>query len=150
MATDLQSVRDELAAVDVAPMRDAVIDAAERALAAVAAHAEPATAAAFLLGALAAASGARFALIAAALVAGGAAAQAAGLLGAVPPWWEPLALALLLVGAVQGALTLLLGREAAGNVMTAAVVAMLLFVVWRGPGKLLRLASLLVLRPRRR
>jgi len=149
MNADLQSLRDRFENLDIAQARDVTVDAAAQLFGIVESHVEPTTALAFLLGAVAMASGARLALIAAALIAGGAAALAFDVVGALPPWWEALALSLLVVGAVQGALTLLLGEEAAGNVMTAALVTALLFVLWRGPGKLLRLA-LLAFAPLRR
>jgi len=115
-----------------------------------AAHIDPLLATAFLLGALAMLSGARLAIIGAALLVGIELVTAIDLVMEVPQWLEPLALALLVAGAAQGGITLLFGEQTAGNVVTAALVAIPVFLLWRGPRRLFRLASMLFALPRRR
>jgi hypothetical protein len=121
-----------------------------RVLEGVAAHVDPLLAGAFLLGALAMVSGARLAIIGAAILVGIESVTAIDLVVEIPRWLESLALALLIAGALQGGITLLFGEQTAGNVVTAALVAIPVFLFWRGPGRLFRLASMLFSLPRRR
>ena len=111
---------------------------------AVAEHVGPLTALAFVAGAFAMAAGARLALLAALLLLAGEAALAVGLLPVLPTWLEPLAMALLVAGIVQGAATLVLGEQTGGNMLTAALLAMVVFVLWRAPGMAARGAFLVV------
>ena len=107
---------------------------------------EPSLALAFLAGGLAMASGARLALLAALLHVGAELAVAQGLLQEAPAWLIPMAAIMLAVGIVQGLLTLVAGEQTAGSLLVAAVPAIALFILWRGPLKALRLVLLLTKR----
>ena len=102
--------------------------------------------AAFLVGALAMLTGARLALLGAALMLMGLALVQTGVLPDLPDWVAPTALVLLGLGAAQGLLTIFFGEQTAGALLVAAVVGVILFVVWRGPARALRLLGLVFLR----
>lgn len=135
---------DAVAAINPELWLEGAGEAFDRFRLAVAEHVGPSTALAFVAGAFAMAAGARLALLAALLLLAGEAALAVGLLPVLPTWLEPLAMALLVAGIVQGAATLVLGEQTGGNVLTAALLAMVVFVVWRAPGMAARGALLVV------
>lgn len=109
-------------------------------------HVDPVTAVAFLLGAFATLSGARTALLGAALIAGAEIALALALVPDLPAWFEPVALGLLAAGLAQGVLTLLLGEQVAGTVLSAGVFGLVLFLLWRGPMRLIGALGLVISR----
>lgn len=109
-------------------------------------HVDPVTAVAFLLGAVATLSGARIALLGAALIAGAEIALAFAVIDELPPWFEPVALGLLVAGLAQGVLTLLLGEQAAGTVLSAGVFGLVFFLLWRGPKQLIGALGLVISR----
>lgn len=100
---------------------------------------DPITAAAFLAGAVAAMTGARLALLGAVILVLADLAVASEILAGVPPWTAPAAIALLLLGAVQGVLTLVVGEQTAGTLLAAAMVGTIFFILWRGPARALRI-----------
>lgn len=102
--------------------------------------------AAFLAGAVAMMTGARLALAGVALLLMGNAIVQLGMIPAVPDWVAQTAVVLLILGAVQGLLTLVFGEQAAGTLIVAAVLGAILFVIWRGPAKALRLIGFALLR----
>ncbi len=102
---------------------------------------DPVTAAAFLAGAAAVASGARLALAGALLVVGAELATALNFIGGVPAWMGALAITLLLLGALQGLLTVVLGEQGAASVLAAILIGGALWLVWHGPARLLRLLA---------
>lgn len=103
------------------------------------------TAVAFLAGALAIASGARMALLGALFLVGAQILVLLGMLPEAPIWLEPLAFALVIAGLVQGVLTLVLGEQTAGTLLTALLVGSVLMVIWHGPARLLRLVGALAM-----
>ncbi|WP_372921226.1 hypothetical protein [Roseovarius sp.] len=102
--------------------------------------------AAFLAGGLAITAGARLALVGAILMLLGHALVQIGVLPDLPEWVAPVAVLLVMLGAAQGLLTLLLGEQTAGTVLATAVLGTILFIIWHGPAKVLRLLGLLMLR----
>ena len=106
--------------------------------------------AAFLAGGLAMMAGARLALLGAILMLLAHALVRLEVLAAFPEWVAPAAVVLVVLGAAQGVLTLVLGEQTAGTVLAAAVLGAILFVLWRGPAKVLRLLGLVMLRKKGR
>ncbi len=106
--------------------------------------------AAFLAGGLAMMAGARLALLGAILLLVAHTLVRFEVLPASPDWVAPAVVVLLVLGAVQGVLTLFLGEQTAGTVLFAALLGTILFVIWRGPAKLLRLLGLVMLRKKGR
>lgn len=111
---------------------------------------DPITAAAFLAGAVAAMTGARLALLGAVMLVLAELAVASEILAGVPPWTAPAAIALLLLGAVQGVLTLVVGEQTAGTLLAAAIVGTIFFILWRGPARALRILGAVAHRMARR
>lgn len=111
---------------------------------------DPITAAAFLAGAVAAMTGARLALLGAVMLVLAELAVALEILAGVPPWTAPAAIALLLLGAVQGVLTLVVGEQTAGTLLAAAIVGTIFFILWRGPARALRVLGAVAHRMARR
>lgn len=111
---------------------------------------DPITAGAFLAGAVAAMTGARLALLGAAILVLADLAVASGVLVGVPQWAVPAAITLLLLGALQGVLTLIVGEQTAGTLLAAAIVGTMIFILWRGPARALRLLGAAALRMARR
>ena len=103
----------------------------------------PPLAASFVAGALALSIGARLSLAAAALLTIAWIAVEIAVISHVPDWIAPVAVVLFAVGLVQGLVTLLAGEEAAGDFLGVAFLGVILFLLWRGPG---RIASLLLRR----
>ncbi|MGP6089956.1 hypothetical protein [Antarctobacter jejuensis] len=111
---------------------------------------DPITAAAFLAGAVAAMTGARLALLGAVMLVLAELAVASEILAGVPTWTAPAAIALLLLGAVQGVLTLVVGEQTAGTLLAAAIVGTIFFILWRGPARALRILGAVAHRMARR
>jgi|AntRauTorcE11898_2_1112593.scaffolds.fasta_scaffold12131_2 hypothetical protein len=104
--------------------------------------------AAFLAGGLAIMAGARLALIGAIVMLSGHALVQIGVLPDLPEWVAPAAVLLVMLGTAQGLLTLLLGEQTAGTVLATAVLGTILFMIWHGPAKVLRLLGTVI--PRRK
>ena len=111
---------------------------------------DPITAAAFLAGAVAAMTGARLALLGAVILVLAEHAVESKILAGMPPWTVPAALALMLLGAVQGVLTLVVGEQTAGTLLAAAIVGTIFFILWRGPARALRILGAVAHRMARR
>lgn len=111
---------------------------------------DPITAGAFLAGAIAATTGARLALLGAASLVLANLAVVSGFLAEVPQWAAPLAITFILLGALQGVLTLVVGEQAAGTLLVAAIVGTIVFILWRGPTRTFRLVGAATLRMARR
>jgi hypothetical protein len=112
--------------------------------------ADPLVAAAFLAGGTAALAGARLALFGAAVVVVGHLGVAFGAISEIPDWTMPLAVVLFLLGLAQGILTLVVGEQTAGTLLVAVVVGAILFLLWRGPARAVRLLGGLAVRVARR
>lgn len=107
---------------------------------------DPMMAGAFLAGGLAMVAGARLAMIGALVVLGAHIAVTQGGVGDMPAWVMPTAGVFLLLGIAQGVLTLVAGEQTAGTLLAAGLLALVLFVIWRGPLKGLRLILFIIQR----
>ena len=134
---------EDILGLDSAGLGDAWRDGIAPALAEIGASFDPMLAGAFLAGGLAMAAGARLALLGALVLLGAHIAVAQGIVPEIPAWALPAASGLLLLGVAQGLLTLVAGEQTAGTLIAASIVAIILFIIWRGPMKALRLVLLL-------
>ena len=107
---------------------------------------DPMMAGAFLAGGMAMVAGARLAMIGALVLLGAHIAVTQGVVGDMPAWVMPTAGVFLLLGIAQGVLTLVAGEQTAGTLLAAGLLALILFVIWRGPLKGLRLILLIIQR----
>ena len=121
-------------------------DAIAPSLAEIGTSLDPMLAGAFLAGGFAMVAGARLAMLGAFVLLGAHIAVAQGVAAEMPAWVMPTAAALLLLGIMQGLLTLIAGEQTAGTLLAAGLVAVILFIIWRGPMRGLRLVLLLIKR----
>lgn len=104
---------------------------------------QPELSAAALIGALALAVNARISLLAPLLIVSAEISQLYGveispaLLDAIPIF----ALLALILGAVQSVITAVAGRDAAATLIGVVIGGLVLFALWRGPARVLRLLS---------
>ena len=142
----LSSHFEEFLEIDAESLSHVWRDAVAPFLAEIGASLDPTLAGAFLAGGLAMVAGARLAMLGAIVLLGAHIAVAQGVTAEIPVWVMPTAAALLLLGIAQGLLTLIAGEQTAGTLLATSLVVVILFIIWRGPMKGLRLVLLLIQR----